>query len=204
MRNLTAFFSLFLCMVSVKAVQFDDGTYWECGDVKKPVALRYGYQYRFFDVFKSNSSNRLFLQSFAVRYKNSKYLAQGESYPNGEFFWWSKELMQNNYAVDNKTKFMVISTYKNDWAVLHHPAARGRLSSNDYDFMIAYRYDYVVGNESSSASYFHSTVTCQPYYITWLGDGVIDVPYEVCDPGDESRSSWGMRGCDGSDGTPLN
>lgn len=47
--------------------------------------------------------------------------------------------------------------------------------------MIAYKIAYDKSNNYPDASDDISHVECQPYYVTWCGDGVVDPAYEQCD-----------------------
>lgn len=49
--------------------------------------------------------------------------------------------------------------------------------------MIAYDINYDRSNNYPDASDDISHKECQPYYVTWCGDGVVDNAYEVCDAG---------------------
>lgn len=75
----------------------------------------------------------------------------------------------------------VLSTYSADWRVVRHPTSR-TIGSN-YDFMIAYKIDYDTSNNYPDASDDTSHVECQPYQVSWCGDGTVDSSYETCDAG---------------------
>ena len=188
---------------SAELVRFDDGTELQCSSVAPPRPLRYQYQYGFFDIYQNQSADQVYLHTFEVRYKDSKYLSQGERYPDGKLFAWTKELVDNGYKIQAHSSIKHISTYKSDWAVLNHPVSRRDAARLEYDFMVAYKYTYDFNNNEKDVSSHKQFVTCQPYYITWLGDGVVDSKYEKCDPLDKEKTSWGRRGCDASNGLPI-
>ncbi len=58
---------------------------------------------------------------------------------------------------------------------------RSNPNIGQYDFMIAYQVFYDKSNNYPDTSDDISHVECQPYYVTWCGDGVRDSVYEQCD-----------------------
>lgn len=54
--------------------------------------------------------------------------------------------------------------------------------------MIAYDIGYDRSNNYPDASDDISHKECQPYYVTWCGDGVVDNGYETCDPAAPGQS----------------
>ncbi len=157
---------------------FDDGTTWNCDQNFDPVPLRYHYQFRFFDTWNNPANVPVYMNDYAVRYKDSSYLRTGQSWPNGKSVYWTNQLKNNNYAVPANSSMEVISTFTNDWAILNHPETR-----TGNDFTIAYKINYDFSNNFPDTSDDISHVECQPYYITWCGDGVLDSTYEQCDLG---------------------
>lgn len=175
-------------------VTFDDGTTWNCDQNFSPVALRYQYQYRFFDTWNNPANVPAYMNTYGVRYKNSTYLSVGQTWPNGKGnVYWTDALRANGYAVPAHSSAEILSTYTNDWAILNHPTTR-----TGNDFMVAYQIGYDYSNNYPDASDDISHVECQPYYVTWCGDGVVDVGYETCDPADPAKTGWGAGGCDSS------
>lgn len=156
---------------------FDDGTTWNCDQNFDPVPLRYYYQYGFGDVWNNPASVPAYMNTFSVRYKDSSYLRVGQTWSDGTNFDWTAQLRQNNFAIPAGSSMEIISTFANDWAVLNHPAVR-----TGNDFTIAYQMSYDYSNNYPDASDDVSHVECQPYYITWCGDGIVDPGYETCDP----------------------
>jgi len=60
-------------LVDARNVTFDDGTTWYCDQYFDSVPLRYGYQYRFYDVWNNPSSRIVYMNSRQVRYKDNSY-----------------------------------------------------------------------------------------------------------------------------------
>ena len=162
---------------------FDDGTTWNCDQNFAPVALRYQYQYRFFDTWNNLANVPAYMNEYQVRYKDSSYVRVGQTWPSGKTVDWTNQLVQNNYAVPAYSSMEVLSTFTNDWAVLNHPAVR-----TGNDFTIGYQIGYDFSNNYPDASDDIKHVECQPYYITWCGDGVVDPGYETCDPAAPGQS----------------
>lgn len=144
---------------------FDDGTTWNCDQNFSPVPLRYNYQYRFYDTWNNNSNRTVYMNTYAVRYKNSSYMRMGQNWPNGKSVYWTNALVNGGYRVPAYSNMQILSTYTNDWAILNHPATR-----TNNDFTIAYKVTYDFSNNYPDASDDSSHVECQPYYITWCGD----------------------------------
>lgn len=71
----------------------------------------------------------------------------------------------------------VVNTYRADWGVINRPVTR---ITGGADIGIKYTIGYDFTNSPSPAD-DTSHVECQPYYITWCGDGVVDAGYEQCD-----------------------
>ena len=162
---------------------FDDGTTWNCDQNFAPVALRYQYQYRFFDTWNNLANVPAYMNEYQVRYKDSSYVRVGQTWPSGKTVDWTNQLVQNNYAVPAYSSMEVLSTFTNDWAVLNHPVVR-----TGNDFTIGYQIGYDFSNNYPDASDDIKHVECQPYYITWCGDGIVDTNYETCDPAAPGQS----------------
>lgn len=64
--------------------------------------------------------------------------------------------------------------------MVRHPTFRSN-GINQWDFLIGYKIDYDYSNNYPNATDDKSHVECQPYYVTWCGDGVRDPQYEQCD-----------------------
>jgi hypothetical protein len=163
---------------------FDDGTTWNCDQNFAPVALRYQYQYGFNDTWNNPNNVPAYMNTYSVQYKNISYLSRGALWPNARSVYWTNAVTGNGYAVPPNSSTVVLSTYANDWAILSHPAVR---TTND--FTIAYQIGYDYSNNYPDASDDISHVECQPYYITWCGDGTVDPAYETCDPAAPGQSS---------------
>jgi hypothetical protein len=174
---------------------FDDGTTWNCDQNFDPIPLRYYYQYRFFDALTNPASVPLYVNTFGVRYKDSSYVRMGQNWPDGTSVNFTSQLIANNFAVPANSSMEVLSTFTNDWAVVNHPAVR-----TGNDFTIGYQIGYDYSNNYPDASDDIQHVECQPYYITWCGDGVIDPGYETCDPAAPGQSP---TTCDVNTCTPI-
>ncbi len=74
---------------------FDDGTTWNCDQNFTPVAIRYQYQYRFYDTWNNPATVPAFMNKYAVRYKDSKYIRPGQAWPDGNNVSWTNQLIQS-------------------------------------------------------------------------------------------------------------
>lgn len=76
----------------------------------------------------------------------------------------------------------VIETGDNNWRVATHPVTR--TMGNAYDFMIAYKIGYDTSGNHPDPSDDLSHIECQPFQVSWCGDGVVDSSHgESCDEG---------------------
>lgn len=90
-----------------------------------------------------------------------------------------------NYAVGPNQSVKALATQDNFWRVVKHPTTRSTGSS--YDFMIAYKIGYDTTNNYPDASDDSYHTECQPYQVSWCGDGVVDTQYsESCDDGNSN------------------
>lgn len=179
-------------------VTFDDGTTWNCDQNFTPTAVRYWKLYFFNDTWNNDTNANTYLNEYFVQYKNASYLGHGQAYPNGRLFDWTKTLRNASYTVAPHSNMSILSTQFEDWGIVQKPTTRSNPASGQYDFMIAYKVNYDKSNNYPDASDDISHVECQPYYVTWCGDGVMDAGYETCDPADSKKSGWGAGGCDTS------
>lgn len=87
-----------------------------------------------------------------------------------------------SYAIGPNQSVKALSTQDNNWRVVKHPTIRSTGSA--YDFMIAYKIGYDTSNNYPDASDDAYHTECQPYQVSWCGDGVVDAQYsESCDDG---------------------
>lgn len=158
-------------------VTFDDNTTWTCDQSFAPKLLRFGYYYGFFDNFTNNNSSTYnnYINTYAVQYKNANYLGVGGA------FAFTPELKALNYIVAPQQTLKVLATTDNNWRVLRHPATRS--TGSNYDFMIGYKIGYDTSGNYPDASDDKYHTECQPYQVTWCGDGIVDSEYEKCDDG---------------------
>lgn len=64
------------------------------------------------------------------------------------------------------------------------------------DFMIKYYYGYQTVVDGKKVGKLKKYLGCQPYQVSWCGDGVLDKEYdEVCDPQDPKKQGWVMGQC---------
>lgn len=157
-------------------VTFDDGTTWNCDQHFSPVVLRYGYYQGFFDTFHNNNASIYtnYINTFDVQYQNASYLGAGGA------FDFTPELVNQGYAIGPNQSLRILSTTDNNWRVVRHPATRS--TGQNYDFQIAYRIGYDTSNNYPDASDDSYHIECQPYQVSWCGDGVVDSQYgESCD-----------------------
>lgn len=166
--------------LSAQTVTLDSGETLSCNRVFTPNVVRYGYYMGFFNNFKNTNTSTFtyFLNTFDVQYKNANYLASG-----GEFDF-TPELKAQKHAVAPNQSIRAIATGDNNWRVVRHPAQRS--TGENYDFMIAYKTTYDTSNNYPDTADDKSQVSCQPYQVSWCGDGVLDKEYETCDAGVEN------------------
>lgn len=162
---------------AAESVTFDDGTVWSCDQSFSPRTVRFGYYYNFFDTFTNNnvSTYNNYINTYAVQYKNANYLGVGGA------FGFTPELKALNYTVAPQQTVKILATADSNWRILRHPATRSTGGASD--FMIGYKIGFDTSNNYPDASDDKYHVECQPYQVTWCGDGVLDSAYEKCDDG---------------------
>lgn len=164
-----------------------------CNQVFSPRPLRYGYSYNFFDNYTNNNSYRHQVSGLPqVSYTEQYDYNASTSFPA---FGWSTVLQNQGYQIPGGTTIRAVEA-ASIYSILGVPATR----SAD-NFMIRYTLNYYA--EQTPGQWYgpYTHVECQPYEISWCGDGVRDTLTspainEVCDPNDPTRAGWGNGGCD--------
>jgi hypothetical protein len=117
----TLLFSLllsgFLAFQSVSAqnITFDDGATWKCDQFFDARPLRYMKTYQFYDEWINGENKSVYLNNYAVKYKNANYLSVGQLFSNNQEFYWTKLLVDSGYRVPPRSRMPVLSTFAQDW-----------------------------------------------------------------------------------------
>lgn len=169
-----------------------------CDQTFPSVALRYGYDYNFFDKYSNLSPVRQRLQGFEVEFIEPYDYNASPSVPT---FSWTPELVAKNYIMSvGETNFKALSS--TPYFIKATPPQR--LPNN---FQINYRIRY--SKEISPGVWDNQKVhkECQPYAISWCGDGIVDIApagakweSEPCDPAAEPWKTNGGCRVDPTDG----
>lgn len=183
MKKITFLFLAFIALgtmtsttLAAKTIVFDDGKSLTCDQTFAPRTLRYSYYYGFHDDFRNpNTSTTYYINGFTINYKNGNYLNMGKP------FKLTDALKSSLHAVAPNQTMRILETGGDDWRVASHPATR--TTGSGYDFMIGYETKYDTSNNYPDASDDKSHIGCQPYQVSWCGDGMIDAAYETCDDG---------------------
>ena len=162
-----------------ESVTFDNGTTWSCDQSFAPAPVRYWYNYTFHDSWNNPTSQNTYLNTFEIQYKNANYLSADG------VFAWTDVLRTANFTVAPASSIVALTTNPN-WGVTRKPSTRAVVSG--YDFMIGYKIGYDKSNNYPDATDDIQHVECQPYYVTWCGDGIVDTEYETCDSGASNGS----------------
>jgi hypothetical protein len=189
MKKLLIFLALLSSFLHLQAtfaqnVSFDDGTTWNCDQNFAPTPVRYRKLYSFYDTWNNGTSTNTYLNDYFVQYQNALFLGRGAAFPDGSLFDWTQEVRNAFYTVAPNSSMRVLSTLREDWGIAQKPATRSNPSLGQYDFMISYKINYDKSNNYPNTADDLSHVECQPYYVTWCGDGVKDSAYEQCDGND--------------------
>ena len=195
---------LFFSSFNANAITFDDGDVIECTRIYAPQAVRYWKLYSFYNTWNNDSDSTTYLHKYWVQYKNSRFLGVGKKFKDGSHFSWSSELKKNSYAIPPQSKMKYLETFAEDWGIVQKPEKRADSAKGEHDFIVAYKTSYDKLNNTAMVAKHSIDISCQPYYVTWLGDGIVDERYEKCDPADAMKAGWGKNGCDQQSGTPIN
>lgn len=186
MKKLLIFLTLLSSLFNLQAtfaqnVSFDDGTTWNCDQNFAPTPVRYRKLYSFYDTWNNGTNTNTYLNDYFVQYQNASFLGRGAAFPDGSLFDWTQEVRNAFYTIAPNSSMRVLSTLREDWGIAQKPATRSNPSLGQYDFMISYKINYDKSNNYPNTADDVSHIECQPYYVTWCGDGVKDSAYEQCD-----------------------
>lgn len=172
-----------------KTVISDSGVKVKCGKMHPVVSLRYGASYRFFHTWNNNSDKPVYFHRYSIFFKNGYYFDKGKP------FNWTQKIRDLGFSILPYTSQELIST-TTGWRVDSKPDS---LKKRDYDFLVAYTIEYDFKNNTKSKWGHKKDVACQPYLVTWLGNGVLEDKYEACDPMDPNKIGWVDGVCDIND-----
>ncbi len=151
-----------------------------CNQVFAPQVLRYGSSYNFFDAYTNNNSYKHQVSGYPqVSYIEQYDYNASTSFPS---FGWSAALQSQGYQIYPGQSITAIESV-GAYSILGVPASR----SAD-NFMIRYTIPEYYAEQSPGQWYGpYSHVECQPYEISWCGDGVVESAYgESCDSGSQN------------------
>jgi hypothetical protein len=173
--------TFFVCISSyADTVVLDGGIKMKCNKVHSVVNLRYGASYRFFHTWNNHSDNPVYFHRYSVSFKNGYYFDKGEP------FNWTQVTRELGFSVLPKVSQEIIAT-TTKWKIDSRPDS---IKSREYDFLIAYILEYDFKNDTKSKRGYKKDVACQPYLVTWFGNGILEDKYETCDPMDENKIGW--------------
>jgi hypothetical protein len=151
-----------------------------CDKIAPIAYIRYNKSYIFSLKYKNANNYKHWLSDFSINYLADDQFNRG-SVPN---FDWSPELASNPTILGGDEKKIIQSS---TYFVASVPASR---DSNPDIFL---KYNFInYGDPDFNDKWTNGPTNrtdCQPYIITWCGDGVVDSAREVSD-------SWTTEVCD--------
>ncbi len=151
---------------------------FNCSKTHPSEVLRYNYQYDFTNTFYNTDDYEKYLLAFTPTFIEEYDFNLGEN----PIFDWTSDVKSTDFIMYPKTnpKF-ITSTSK--YQIRAVPQVRS--SSN---LFVAYSINYEYESYAGSKVWRNKTyIACQPYEISWCGDGVLDKAYgESCDDGKQN------------------
>lgn len=144
-----------------------------------PVALRYGYDFKFFINYSNKGASRQRIQGFEVNFIEPMDYNQSPEVPK---FATTPELISKDYII-NKGETGVKAITSTPYFIKATPSQRG---SKNLEVIYRIRYSKETSSGVWGDEYIHKTY--QPYEISWCGDGVVDIA--------PSKASWKSEPCD--------
>jgi hypothetical protein len=149
-----------------------------CNITKPSEVLRYDYQYDFTNTFYNPDDYEKYLLEFTPTFIEEYDYNLGEN----PVFDWTSDVKSTRFIVSPKTnpKF-ITSTSKYQIRAVPHVRSSNNL-------FVAYSINYEYESYAGSKVWRNKTyIACQPYEVSWCGDGVLDKAYgESCDDGGQN------------------
>ncbi len=162
--------------------------------------LRDNKTYQFYDEWNNNGTATDYMNNYWVSYKETGTWNEGPSStwsyldPWSDFDW-TQTLKNTGYWVPGNSRMRIVDTGPTNWRIKKHPTSRTQGTVSSYDFALRYKVSYDNSNNYPDTSDDKIHTECVYYSVTWCGDGVRDLGYEICDPNDPSQTWWGNGGC---------
>jgi len=154
--------------------------------------LRVWQSVQFYDEFYNNSWNavRIFSKSF-----KGQFLADSNiwGFTNAnENFLFTPWIIGKKWIINTGERGIFMETQER-YNINFAPATR-----NAKNLVMKYYIDYQPVDAKGILFGTRKThLECQPYEITWCGDGIVDREYnETCDPNDPKKTNWWNGWCD--------
>ncbi len=147
-----------------------------CDQVFPVEQLRHGYSYTFWDDYKNNNTYKHQVYDLPSVVYAEQYDYNGStSFPS---FGWSAGLIAQGYQINPGQKLRAVDA-SSSYPIIYRPATR-----NADNLILRYTLQYFAQNAGTDWTGPYTHVECQPYEITWCGDGVKDTDEgETCDDG---------------------
>ncbi|MCP4522778.1 MAG: DUF11 domain-containing protein, partial [Candidatus Gracilibacteria bacterium] len=160
----------------------------ECTDISEGNMVRFNSSYDLYFTWHNNDNIPVYLNKYNVSFEHGDFFDSGEDYD------FTTELVNNGYSVNANSSMKVLQT-GSPWRIDQHPDTRSPATVEDHDFVVKYKFDYDYSNNFPDDADDVQLGECQYFSVTWCGDGVLDAPYETCDPNDVTQAGWGPDGC---------
>lgn len=163
-RLLTLFSSIIALATVIPSVSAYDFT--GCDQIFPAAQLRHGYSYRFWDDYTNHNTYKHQVYNLPSVVYAEQYDYNGSTtFPS---FGWSAGLVAQGYQI-NPGQTMRAVDADSSYPIIYRPATR----SPD-NLILRYTIQYYAQNAGTNWTGPYTHVECQPYEITWCGDGVVD------------------------------
>lgn len=159
-----------------------------CNECFESRTLRYGYVYELINSMRNPEKNPIYIEEGSFALSRGALINNKGINNELEYSDW---IANKNYILNPKDSGEIVSI--KNFSIDNLPS-EGRKSNN---MIIEYIFDFQKVENNKPVGNLMEHTTCQPYEISWCGDGVLDKEYgEMCDAKDLKRQGWGLGGCD--------
>lgn len=166
------------------------GKTFQCDKVYESRTLRANHGYSLKLNFYNRGDTAVIIKSYKVNFDGMNY---GDA-PTYQFTDWIKA---KKGIIEPKETGEIL--YSSEYRISRIPEKRA------FDNLLV-RYDtgYKTVSNGKEIGFTKPYISCQPYAISWCGDGVLEQEYdEMCDPADPQKQGWGLGGCNPKTCQPI-
>lgn len=164
----------------------------QCDKVHKSRILRLNNEYSLTLGFYNHSDSEMILGDYSINFYGGDY--GGNGIPE---YHWNDWIKSKNGIIKPTESGTILSSDK--YTIVNIPPKRA------FDnLLVQYTTKYKTLFNGKPIGFSRSYISCQPYEISWCGDGVLEQEYdEMCDPADPQKQGWGVGGCNPKTCQPI-